>query len=167
MKEVNQANLYVGWEPNQNPPPVVQFNTNGWNAWPNQEGELAADELAAVQNLAEQVVINAMAQHPDQAQDSASISSSTREFFRAQGAPVTLELPLPTEEQAIVLSQNICNNVDTDYKIRLLASSLERHDVVGPQSSIQMRIADIHEFALVTKNETAHQGSYGAAQLEP
>jgi len=41
------------------------------------------NELAEVNNLADIVVDNVVMQHPNQPQDSASVSSETREFFRA------------------------------------------------------------------------------------
>jgi hypothetical protein len=39
-------------------------------------------------------------QHPEVPQDSHSVSSDVQAFFRAQGAPVTLELPLPDDASA-------------------------------------------------------------------
>jgi hypothetical protein len=57
-----------------------------------------------VNNLADAAVANAMAngvmQHPEMPQDSHSISSDVQAFFRAQGAPITLELPLPNNASA-------------------------------------------------------------------
>jgi hypothetical protein len=57
------------------------------------------NELNLVKNLANQVVVNAiengLMQHPEIPQDSRSVSSEATTFFRAQGVPVTLELPLP------------------------------------------------------------------------
>lgn len=48
--------------------------------------------LAAVDQLAEAAVVNMM-QHPNQPQNSVSVSSGARSFFRAQGPPITVELP--------------------------------------------------------------------------
>jgi hypothetical protein len=49
--------------------------------------------------LADAAVANAVAngvmQHPEVPQDSHSVSSDVQAFYRAQGAPVTLELPIP------------------------------------------------------------------------
>jgi hypothetical protein len=52
------------------------------------------NELNLVNNLANQVVVNAiengLMQHPEIPQDSRSVSSEATTFFRAQGVPVTL-----------------------------------------------------------------------------
>jgi hypothetical protein len=97
LQEVQQANLDQGW---QIPSPPHPAQNDGWDEWPQQEGELVGDnELNLVNNLANQVVVNAvengLMQHPEIPQDSSSISSEATAFFRAQGVPVTLELPLP------------------------------------------------------------------------
>lgn len=106
--EVNQINIDHGWEPNQNPPPVAQFNPNDWPAWPEQEGEVVDEnELAQVQQLAADAVVNAMqqqlAQHPAQPQSTESISSTTRSFFRPQGPPITMEVPLRDCSELVIL----------------------------------------------------------------
>lgn len=76
------------------PNPPQQVNNNGWGQWMQQEGELVVEnELAAVNNLADAAVANAVAnglmQHPDQPQYSYSVSSETNAFYRAQGPPIT------------------------------------------------------------------------------
>ena len=82
-----------GWEI---PPPPPQNNNDGWGQWIQQEGELVAEnELAAVDHLVEIAVANAVMQHLEHPQHSVSVSSDSRALFRAQGPPVTLELPLP------------------------------------------------------------------------
>ena len=82
-----------GWEI---PPPPLRNNNEGWGQWIQQEGELVAEnELAAVDHLVEIAVANAVMQHLEHPQQSVSVSSDSRAFFRAQGPPVTLELPLP------------------------------------------------------------------------
>ena len=67
------------------PPPLAAQNVNnGWGPWLQQEGDLVDEnELVDVNNLADTVVANGVMQHPNQPQDSASVSSETREFFRA------------------------------------------------------------------------------------
>jgi hypothetical protein len=97
LQEVQQANLDQGWQIRSPPHPA---QNDGWDEWPQQEGELVGDnELNLVNNLADQVVVNAvengLMQHPKMPQDSSSISSEATTFFRAQGVPVNLELPLP------------------------------------------------------------------------
>jgi hypothetical protein len=97
LQEVQQANLDQGW---QIPSPPHPAQNDGWDEWPQQEGELVGDnELNLVNNLANQAVVNAMEnglmQHPEMPQDSSSVSSEATTFFRAQGVPVTLELPPP------------------------------------------------------------------------
>jgi hypothetical protein len=97
LQDVQQANVDQGW---QVPSPPHPAQNDGWGEWPQQEGELVGDnELNLVNNLANQVVVNAvengLMQHPDMPQDSRSVSSEATAFFRAQGVPVTLELPLP------------------------------------------------------------------------
>jgi hypothetical protein len=62
------------------------------------------NEVHLVNNLADAVVANTVAngvmQHPEVPQDSHSVSSDVQAFFRAQGAPVTLELPIPNNASA-------------------------------------------------------------------
>jgi hypothetical protein len=105
-----------------------------WEPWPQQDGELVAEnELADVQNLADAAVANAVAvglmQHPDQPQDSHSVSSETNAFFRAQGTHVTLELPLPnsSSSRALTVFQQNSMTFDSDYLVRELAKSLGLH----------------------------------------
>jgi hypothetical protein len=97
LQEVQQANLDQGW---QIPSPPHPAQNDGWDEWPQQEGELVGDnELNLVNNLANQVVVNVvengLTQHPEIPQDSSFVSSEASAFFRAQGVPVTVELPLP------------------------------------------------------------------------
>jgi hypothetical protein len=51
-------------------------------------------------NAVAEVVSNGLMMHPDVLEDSRSISSDMSAFFRAQGTPVTLELPLPADGYA-------------------------------------------------------------------
>jgi hypothetical protein len=57
-----------------------------------------------VNNLADAAVAKAVANgvmlHPEVPQDSHSVSSDVQAFFRAQGAPVTPELPIPNKASA-------------------------------------------------------------------
>jgi hypothetical protein len=105
LAQVQQANVDEGWEvaPQDQP----QNNNNGWGQWIQQEGEhVDENELMAVDQLAEAVVANAVAaaaanagmQNGDLPQHSASVNSETTTFFRAQGPPITLELPLPEKD---------------------------------------------------------------------
>jgi hypothetical protein len=121
-----------------------------WEPWPQQEGELVAEnELADVQNLADAAVANAVAvglmQHPDQPQDSHSVSSETNAFFRAQWAPVTLELPLPvsSSSRALTVFQQNSITFDSDYLVRELANSLGLHQSFGPVPSVEMLLQDL------------------------
>lgn len=86
LNEGHQNNVDQGWDPNQNPPPVVQFNAQRWENWPVQ-GEEIVDEnnVAQVENLVDAVVANVMMQHPDQPQHSSSISSATKNFSELKG----------------------------------------------------------------------------------
>jgi hypothetical protein len=72
-------------------PPRPPAQNVGWDQWPQQEGELVEEnELQMVNNLANVVVVNAMAagimQHPDVPQDSHSISSETTYFSKLRGS---------------------------------------------------------------------------------
>jgi hypothetical protein len=88
-----------GWE--LPPPPPPQINPGGWVQWPKpQIEEIDENKVNLVNNLADAAVANGMMQHPEVPQDSHSISNDVQAFFRAQGAPVTLELPLPNDTSA-------------------------------------------------------------------
>lgn len=72
-------------------PPRPTAQNVGWDQWLQQEGELVEEnELQMVNNLANVVVVNAMAagimQHPDVPQDSHSISSETTSFSELRGS---------------------------------------------------------------------------------
>lgn len=54
----NKVNFHHGWEANQNPPPMVEFNPNGWPNWPEQEGDVMGEN-----ELAENAANNAILQH--------------------------------------------------------------------------------------------------------
>jgi hypothetical protein len=128
-----------GWEPPLLPNVVAAAAVanlgNGWNAWP-QEGELVdQNELQQVQALADELVQEAMLNHPNAAQVSESISSEVLDYYRSQGQPIRLELPLVQNHQAIVPYYN--NNMDkeSDYPIFQLARTLNLHQVFGPMPS--------------------------------
>jgi hypothetical protein len=65
------------------------------------------NEVELINNLADIAVANAVGnglmQHPEQPQDSSSVSSDTQAFFGAQGAPITLELPFLSPPRLVVL----------------------------------------------------------------
>jgi hypothetical protein len=101
------------------------------------------NELAQVNNLANIAVANAIAnavmQHPEHPQESASVSSETRAFYKAQGRPVTLELPMPavtvenaTANRTLVISRHNVQSFDIDFQIREMAKNLGLHQVLGP-----------------------------------
>jgi hypothetical protein len=107
-----------------------------------------------VNNLANIAVANAVAnglmQHPDQPQHSHSVSSDTEAFFRAQGVPVTLELPLPedttnrtTADRSLVSSEVRTQNFNYDYQIRAIANSLGLHQNIGPAPSVEMLLREL------------------------
>jgi hypothetical protein len=110
---------------------------DGWDEWPQQEGELVGDnELNLVNNLANQVLVNAvengLMQHPEIPQDSSSVSSEATAFFRAQGVPVTLELPLPRNgdvSRTTNLPQLTSIEFDSDFLIRQKADRIGLHPV--------------------------------------
>ena len=64
-------------------------------------------------------IANGLLQHPEQPQESQSISSDTKAFFRAQGPQVTLELPLLTDretaERSLVVPRIGNQRFDNDF----------------------------------------------------
>lgn len=92
-------------------------------------------------------IANGLMQHPDQPQHSESVSSDVLDFYRAQGAPVTLELPLPTgsanADRALFVPGMGTQNFDNDYFVRDLANRLGLHQGFGPSPSVQMLLQDL------------------------
>jgi hypothetical protein len=80
---------------------------------------------------------------------SESVSSEPLDFFRAQGPPVTLELPLVTNSNEIVPLLNNGMDPENDYSIRALARQLGLHQVFGPPPSVHMLILEILEKAAI------------------
>jgi hypothetical protein len=122
-----------------------------WAPWPQVDNAVVDEnEVELINNLADisvaDAVGNGLMQHPEQPQDSSSVSSGTQAFFRAQGAPVTLELPLP-ESTSACHTETVpgCNEVSMqdDYTIRILASKLGVYQCFGPSPSIEMIIQDL------------------------
>jgi hypothetical protein len=152
LQEVQQGNLDQGW---QIPSPPHPAQNDGWDEWPQQEGELVGDnELNLVNNLANQVVVNAvengLMQHPEIPQDSSSVSSETTAFFRAQGVHVTLELPLPPNGEAsrtANLPQLSGIEFDSDFPIRQLANRIGIHPGFAPSPSVEMFIKELAQRA--------------------
>lgn len=143
LAEVPQGNVDQGWE--IPPPPPAQNNNNGWGPWLQQDGVVVDEnELVQVNNLADIAVANAVMQHPDQPQDSVSVNSEAREFFRAQGPPITLELPLPatagriSADRTLVISRNNVQTFESDYQVRQMAARLGLHASFGPSPSVEM-----------------------------
>jgi anti-sigma28 factor (negative regulator of flagellin synthesis) len=112
------------------------------------------NELNLVNNLANQVVVNAvengLMQHPDMSQDSSSVSSEATTFFRAQGVPVTLELPLPAlgeVSRTANLPQLSGIEFESDFPIRQLANRVGLHSGFGPSPSVEMLIKELAQRA--------------------
>lgn len=92
------------------------------------------------------VVANGLMQHPDVPQDSHSVSFETQAFFRAEGPPVTLELPLPPSPTANrIVPVRGHNNIsfEDDSAIRRMAAEFGLHQCFGPSPSMQMLIQDL------------------------
>ena len=82
LAEVQQENVDQGLQ--APPPPAAQNVNNGWGPWLQQEGDLVDEnEFVEVNNLVDIAIANVVMQHPNQPQDSASVSLETREFFKA------------------------------------------------------------------------------------
>jgi hypothetical protein len=135
------------------PPHPAQ--NDGWDEWPQQEGELVGDnELNFVNNPANQIIENAvqngLMQHPDIPQDSRSVSSETTTFFRAQGVSVTLELPLPSNgdvSRTANLPQLTGIDFDSDFLISQMADRIGLHPGLGPRPSVDMLIRELAQRA--------------------
>jgi hypothetical protein len=125
-----------------------------WAPWPQVDNAVVDEnEVELINNLADIAVANAVGnvlmQHPEQPQNSSSISSDTQAFFRAQGAPITLKLPLPESTSACrTVTVPGCNEVsmNDDYPIRRLAAKLGLHQCFGPSPSIEMIIQDLAQY---------------------
>jgi hypothetical protein len=87
-----------GWEPpllpNAAAAAAVANLDNGWNVWPQEGALVDQNELQQVQALADEIVQQAMLNHPNAAQVSETVSSEVLDFYRAKGQPIRLELPL-------------------------------------------------------------------------
>jgi len=72
LAEMEQANVKEGWEPPVVNPPSIQ--NNGWPQW---DPEVMVDEndVPNIVQGANAIVLQAMAQHPNQPQSSSSVSS--------------------------------------------------------------------------------------------
>jgi hypothetical protein len=100
--------------------------------------------------LADAAVANGLMQHPKVPQDSHSISSDVQAFFRAQGAPVTLELPLPNDTSAnriVPVTGGRDLAFEDDSTIRKLAARLGIHQCYGPSPSVEMLVQDLAVYA--------------------
>jgi hypothetical protein len=107
-----------------------------------------------VNNLADAAVANAVAngvmQHPEVPQDSHSISSDVQAFFRDQGPPVTLELPLSNDTSAsriVLVTGGRDIAFDDDSSIRKLAARLGIHQCCGPSPSVEMLVQDLTSYS--------------------
>jgi hypothetical protein len=152
LQDVQKANIDQGW---QIPSPPHPAQNDGWDEWPQKEGELVGDnELNLVNNLANQVVVNAvengLMQHPEMPQDSSSVSSEATAFIRAQGVPATLELPLPPlgeVSRTANLPQLSGIEFESDFPIRQLANRFGLHPRFGPSPSVEMLIMELAQRA--------------------
>jgi hypothetical protein len=153
LDEVHQENVNQVWE--LPPPAPPQLNPGGWVQWPEpQIEEIDENEVNLVNNLADAAVANAVAnglmQHPDVPQDSHSISSDVQAFFRAQGVPVTLELPLPNDtsvSRIVLVTGGRDIAFEDDSTIRKLAARLGIHQCYGPSPSVEMLVQDLAAYA--------------------
>jgi hypothetical protein len=148
LDNIQQDNIDHGWEAPQ--AGDQQDNMQGWGQWIQQEGEQVDENvLAAVDQLAEVAMANAIAngimQAPDFPQHSVSVSSETNVFFRAQGSPITLELPLPEvgSDRSLALSDGSLQFFNNDYSIRELAARLNIHAGFGPAPSVEMLLQEL------------------------
>jgi hypothetical protein len=148
LDNIQQDNIDHGWEAPQ--ASDQQDNMQGWGQWIQQEGEQVDENvLAAVDQLAEAAMANAIAngimQALDFPQHSVSVSSETNAFFRAQGSPITLELPLPEvgSDRSLALSDGSLQFFNNDYSIRELAARLNIHAGFGPAPSVEMLLQEL------------------------
>jgi hypothetical protein len=112
------------------------------------------NELNLVNNLANQVVVNAvengLMQHPEIPRDSSSVSIEALAFFRAQGVLITLELPLPRNgevSRTANLPQLTGIEFDSDFLIRQIADRIGLHPGFGPSPSVDMLIKELAQRA--------------------
>jgi hypothetical protein len=112
------------------------------------------NKVDLINNLADfavaEAVANGLIQHPEHPQDSSLVSSGTQAFFRAQGAPITLELPLLEATSAgrvvTVPGHNVVRMQD-DYSIRSLAAKFGLHQCFGPSPSVEILVQDLAQYA--------------------
>jgi hypothetical protein len=78
------------------------------------------------------------------------MSSEARSFFRAQGLPVTLELPLPVNSggipqanRTLVLSRHNSHSFDSEYQITEMTNRLGLHRLPGPFPSVDMLLVEL------------------------
>lgn len=145
LDDVEQATIDEGWAPPvfPNAAAAAMAINNDRLAWP-QEGEAVdQNELQQVQAHANAAVQQVVLQHPEATQSIESVNSEVLGFFRAQGNPIRLELPLLENHHAIVPHFN--NNMDkeSDYPILQLAKTIGIHLGFGPSPSAQMLLQDI------------------------
>jgi hypothetical protein len=148
LDNIQQENIDQGWEAPQ--AGDQQDNLQGWGQWIQQKGEQVEENvLGAIDQLAEVAMANAIAngvmQAPDFPQHSVSVSSETNGFFRAQGSPVTLELPLPEfgSDRTLALSDGSLQSFSNDYSVRELATRLNIHVGFGPAPSVEMLLQEL------------------------
>jgi hypothetical protein len=94
-----------------------------------------------------------MLQLPNVSQSTETVSSDVMGFFRAQGLPIRLELPLIEDHQAFVPYFNKNMDKESDYPIFQLAKTLRLHQVFGPMPSAQMLLQDILYAATMNQHD--------------
>lgn len=152
LQEVEQANVDEGWQQPEllpNAAAAAQLNGN-WEQWPNQNGGIVdQNELNQVIAQANAVVEQAILQHPEAPQNSVPVNPEALDFYRAQGPPITRELPLVNDSSAIVPYLNNGMDPESDHSVRCLAKQLGLHQVFGPTPSVQMLLHEILERAAI------------------
>lgn len=82
-----------------------------------------------------------------------SVSSEVLDFYRAQGPPVRLELPLVQNYQEIIPYLNRNMDAESDYPIFQLARTLQLHQVFGPMPSAQMLLQEILQVSMMNHHD--------------
>jgi hypothetical protein len=160
LNDIEQANVDEGWEPPLLPNAAAAATGanlgNDWHVWP-QEGEVVdQNELQQVQALADELVQQAMLQLPNAGQTSEFVSSEALGFYRAQGTPIRLELPLVQNHHEIVPYLNNMDR-DSDYPIFQLARTLQLHQVFGLMPLAQMLLQDILQASMMNHHDLYFQ----------
>jgi len=104
---------------------------------------VAENELQQMQELADNLVQQAMLNQPNHAQESETVSSEVLDFLRAQGAPIRMEVPMLCDRQSILPHLTEGMDIEDDYPIIQMANALGLHPGYGPLPSAHMLLQDI------------------------